>query len=339
MHNFDLDLSIVVPVYNEEESLHTLHDEISEALRETSIDYEVIYVDDGSSDESVKIIKSLHAADPRVVLIRFRRNYGQTAGFAAGFDHASGRVVITLDADGQNDPADIPIMMQKLDDSGADVVNGWRINRQDGFLLRKLPSKIANWTIATFSGVKLHDRGCSMRAFKHEVIEDLRLYGEMHRFIPELVNNAGFTMVEVPVNHRPRVAGVSKYGISRTFRVLLDLVTVLFLRSYADRPMHILGGIGFLSCLGGMSIVTLLGARKIYFGIIDGFIGFKEYNIGSRPTFLLGILAIILGVQFLVTGLVAELVVRTYYESQNKTVYKVKELIGKEPDQEQKEPL
>ncbi len=331
MHYYDLDLSIVIPVYNEEESLHSLHAEITAALKDTAIDYEVIYVDDGSKDRSVEIIKELHADDPRVILVSFRRNYGQTAGFAAGFDNASGRVVITLDADGQNDPADIPTMMEKLDESGADVVNGWRINRQDGFLLRKLPSKIANWTIASFSGVKLHDRGCSMRAFKNEVVSELRLYGEMHRFIPELVNNAGFSMVEVPVNHRPRMAGESKYGISRTFRVLLDLVTVLFLRSYADRPMHFLGWIGFVSGLGGFSIISILGARKIYFGLVGGFIAFKEYNIGSRPTFLLGILAIILGVQFLVTGIVAELVVRTYYESQNKTVYKVKQMVGKDP--------
>ncbi len=331
MQYYDLDLSIVIPVYNEEESLNSLHTEITAALKDSNFDYEVIYVDDGSKDRSVEIIRELHAEDPRVVLVSFRRNYGQTAGFAAGFDHAAGRVVITLDADGQNDPADIPIMMQKLEESNADVVNGWRINRQDGFLLRKLPSKIANWTIASFSGVKLHDRGCSMRAFKNEVVSELRLYGEMHRFIPELVNNAGFSMVEVPVNHRPRMAGESKYGISRTFRVLLDLVTVLFLRSYADRPMHFLGWIGFLSGIGGFSIVSILALRKIYFGLVDGLEGFQAYSIGSRPTFLLGILAIILGVQFLVTGIVAELVVRTYYESQNKTVYKIRHLVGKEP--------
>ena len=330
MQTFDKDLSIVVPVYNEEESLVALHEEITAAMADTDIDYEVIYVDDGSKDRSAEIIAELHEADERVVLLSFRRNFGQTAGFSAGFDASTGRVVITLDADGQNDPADIPSMMAKLDETGADVVNGWRVNRQDGFLLRKLPSKMANWLIARFSGVRLHDRGCSMRAFKSEVVHDLRLYGEMHRFIPELVNNAGYTMVEVPVNHRHRMAGVSKYGISRTFRVLLDLVTVLFLRSYADRPMHFLGWIGIFSGGGGLAILTILGLRKIYFGITGGWAGFHGYEIGARPLFLLAILACILGVQFLVTGLVAELVVRTYYESQNKTVYKIKTVIGKE---------
>lgn len=330
MHSYDLDLSIVVPVYNEEESLVPLHTEITAALADTNIHYEVIYVDDGSKDRSAEIIEELHAKDPRVVLVRFRRNFGQTAGFAAGFDTSTGRVVITLDADGQNDPADIPTLYAKLDESGADVVNGWRVNRQDGFLLRKVPSKMANRLIARSSGVNLHDRGCSMRAFKQEVVRDLRLYGEMHRFIPELVNNAGYEMVEVPVNHRPRVAGESKYGISRTFRVMLDLVTVLFLRSYADRPMHILGWIGILSGVGGIGILSILGLRKLYFGIFEGWTAFHAYEIGARPLFLLGILLIILGVQFLVTGLVAELVVRTYYESQNKTVYRIKSMVGKD---------
>ncbi len=333
MQELDKDLSIVVPVYNEEESLVSLHTEITQAMKDTDIDYEVIYVDDGSKDRSVEIITQLHADDPRVVLVSFRRNFGQTAGFSAGFDTSTGHVVVTLDADGQNDPADIPAMMAKLEETGADVVNGWRVNRQDGFLLRKLPSKIANWMIARFSGVKLHDRGCSMRAFKNEVVRDLRLYGEMHRFIPEMVNNAGYTMVEVPVNHRPRVAGVSKYGISRTFRVLLDLVTVLFLRSYADRPMHILGWIGIGSGFGGLAILGVLGFRKAYKGLFVSLEAFHAYQIGARPLFLLGILAIILGVQFLVTGLVAELVVRTYYESQNKTVYKVKTILGKDMPQ------
>ncbi|MFK7804574.1 MAG: glycosyltransferase family 2 protein [Anaerolineae bacterium] len=335
MQPFDRDLSIVVPVYNEEESLVALHTEITQAMINTDIDYEVIYVDDGSKDRSAEIITELHGQDDRVVLVSFRRNFGQTAGFAAGFNTSTGRVIITLDADGQNDPADIPSMMAKLDESGADVVNGWRVNRQDGFLLRLLPSKIANGLIARSSGVKLHDRGCSMRAFRSEVVQDLRLYGEMHRFIPELVNNAGYTMVEVPVNHRPRVAGVSKYGISRTFRVLLDLLTVMFLRSYADRPMHFLGWIGIFSGGGGVGILAILGFRKLYFGATAGWEGFHGYEIGARPLFLLAILACILGVQFLVTGLVAELVVRTYYESQNKTVYKVKTLLGKEmPERE-----
>ena len=321
------DLSIVVPVYNEEENLKPLHDEITAALANQNLDYEVIYVDDGSKDTSVQVVKELHAADPRVVLVRFRRNFGQTAGFSAGFDHAQGKVIVTMDADRQNDPADVPALLAKLEETGADVVNGWRENRQDGFLLRKLPSRIANNFIANSTGVKLKDRGCSIRAFRYQVIRDLRLYGEMHRFIPELVNDAGYTMVEVSVNHRARVAGESKYGISRTFRVLLDLMTVLFLRKYSAKPMHLFGWIGLLSGFSGFLIAAALTFRKIWEGITGGMTGFQAYEIGSRPLLLLAVLLIILGVQFIISGLTAELLVRTYHESQNKPIYRVREVI------------
>ena len=327
-----LDLSIVVPVYNEEENLEALHAEINDALAESDLSYETIFVDDGSRDDSPQIVADLAERDPRVVLVRFRRNFGQTAGFAAGFDYARGEIVITLDADRQNDPADIPALIEMLQRSDADVVNGWRKNRQDGFLLRKLPSRIANNLIAYYSGVKLKDRGCSMRAFRREVVADIRLYGEMHRFIPELINDAGYSMVEVPVNHRPRVAGESKYGLSRTFRVLLDLITVLFLRRYAARPMHIFGWIGILCGVPGLLICSYLALRKIWAGISGGLVEFQQYAIGDRPILLLGVLLIILGVQFLVTGLVAELVVRTYHESQNKPIYRVREVIGREEE-------
>ncbi|MCA9901744.1 MAG: glycosyltransferase, partial [Anaerolineales bacterium] len=265
----------------------------------------------------------------RVVAIQFRRNHGQTAGFAAGFDQARGRYILTIDADRQNDPADIPAMIKKLEE-GYDVVNGWRENRQDAFLMRKLPSFIANRLIARLSDVPLRDRGCSLRVFRAEVTEELKLYGELHRFIPEMVSFAGFSMAEVPVNHRPRVAGTSKYGISRTFRVIVDLFTVLFLRKYSDRPMHLFGMLGISS--GGLGVLMglYLSWLKVWSGIQANnfWIGFRDYDIGERPLLLLAVLLVILGVQFLVMGLIAELMVRTYYESQNKTVYYIRQVIG-----------
>ncbi|WP_420628561.1 glycosyltransferase family 2 protein [Candidatus Leptofilum sp.] len=325
----DLDLSIVVPVYNEEENLRELLAEITAALKEEPIRYEVIFIDDGSSDSSFTVLEQLHQADDRVIGIQFRRNHGQTAAFAAGFEQAKGRYILTMDADRQNDPADIPAMIKKLEE-GYDVVNGWRENRQDAFLMRKLPSFIANRLIARLSDVPLRDRGCSLRIFRAEVTEELKLYGELHRFIPEMVSFAGFSMAEVPVNHRPRVAGTSKYGISRTFRVIVDLMTVLFLRKYSDRPMHLFGMLGTL--FGGLG--TLLGVYlvwlKIWAGIQDNrfWDGFREFQIGERPLLLLAVLLVILGVQFLVMGLIAELIVRTYYESQNKTVYYIRKVVG-----------
>lgn len=322
------DLSLVIPVYNEVENLRPLTDEITAALADQNITYEVIFIDDGSTDGSFEQIRELHQEDGRICAIRFRRNFGQTAGFAAGFDHAQGRVIVTLDADRQNDPADIPALLTKLEEgAGFDVVNGWRVNRQDPFLLRKFPSKIANLLIAKSTGVGLHDRGCSLRAFRREVVKEFHLYGEMHRFIPEMVHFAGFSMAEVPVNHRPRVAGDSKYGLSRTFRVILDLTTVLFLRRYGDRPMHIFGQLGILS--GGLGTILggFLAGTKIWAGISHGIEGFHATQIGERPLLLLSVLLIILGVQFLVLGLMAEMNVRTYYESQNKPVYHVREVI------------
>lgn len=326
INNPTLDLSIVIPCYNEVENLRPLTAEITTALADQNLDYEVIFVDDGSNDGSFACIRELHEEDYRIIAVRFRRNYGQTAAFAAGFAHARGNVIITMDADGQNDPADIPSLLAKLDE-GYDVVNGWRQNRQDAFLSRKLPSIIANWIIASSTGVRLRDRGCSMRAFHHYVVQDLHLYGEMHRFIPEMVNFAGFSMAEVPVHHRARVAGTSKYGISRTFRVILDLMTILFLRRYSDRPMHLFGSLGLISGGAGGFIGLYLVALKLWAGIVGGAAGFRSVRIGERPLLQLAILLIIIGVQFLVMGLIAELNVRTYYESQNKPVYYVQEVI------------
>lgn len=321
------DLSLVIPVFNEVENLRPLSDEIRAALDPLDLDYEVIYIDDGSNDGSFELMRDLHEEDGRTVVIRFRRNHGQTAAFAAGFDHARGRYIVTLDADRQNDPADIPKLLARIEEGDCDVVNGWRQNRQDALLMRKVPSRIANKLIATTSGVHLHDRGCSMRMFRAEVVEELHLYGEMHRFIPEMCSFAGFQLTEVAVNHRPRVAGQSKYGISRTFRVIVDLFTILFLRKYSDRPMHLFGNIGFPMGALGFLILLLLGLSKIWAGISGGWAGFHAYQIGERPLLLMGVLLVILGVQFIVMGLLAELVVRTYYEAQGKTVYYIREII------------
>ena len=323
------DLSIVVPVFNEAENLRPLMAEIVAALAGEAVDYEVIFIDDGSSDDSFDILRQLHQEDERVVAIRFRRNHGQTAAFAAGFKQARGRTILTIDADRQNDPADIPRLMAKLEE-GYHVVNGWRQNRQDGFLMRRLPSFLANRLIASLSDVPLHDRGCSLRLFRAEVTRELKLYGELHRFIPEMVNFAGFTMAEVPVSHRPRVAGRSKYGISRTFRVILDLFTILFLRRYSDRPMHLFGTWGILFGSAGAGLGLYLTWLKVWAGIQGGWEGFHNTRLSERPLLLLAVLLVILGVQFLVMGLLAELIVRTYYETQNKNVYHVQEVLDDE---------
>ena len=325
------DLSIVVPVYNEVENLRPLINEITNALAPEQIEYEVLLIDDGSTDGSHELICQLSEEDAHVIGIQFRRNHGQTAAFAAGFDYANGRYVVTIDADLQNDPADIPKLIAKLEE-GYDVVNGWRENRQDAFLMRKLPSYIANRLIARASDVQLRDRGCSLRMFRAEVAKELKLYGEMHRFIPEHVNNMGFTMAEVPVNHRARLAGESKYGISRTFRVIVDLMTIIFLRNYGDRPMHLFGMLGMVfSGIGGF-FLAYLSFLKIWAGITGGWAGFQGMEIGNRPLLSLGILLLILGVQFLVMGLIAELIVRTYYETQNKPVYHVRRIIKQEKE-------
>lgn len=322
----EIDLSVVVPIYNEVESVQALVQELHAALDPTPFNYEMVLVNDGSDDGTMPLLTRLQSADSRIVVINFRRNHGQTAAFRAGFDHARGRYIVTLDADLQNPPADIPKLLTKLEE-GYDVANGWRENRQDGFLLRKLPSKIANGLIARATGVKLRDRGCSLRAFRREVVQELNLYGEMHRFIPELVNNAGFSMAEVPVAHRARAAGTSKYGISRTFRVIVDLITILFLRNYADRPMHLFGAVGLISGVIGFLIGFALAARKIWEGMMGGMTAFNAYQIGSRPLLLLSVLLIIIAVQFLAMGLLAELLVRTYYESQDKPYYTIQSIL------------
>ncbi len=323
-----LDLSIVIPVYNEEENLRPLMDEITVALANEPFTYEVIFVDDGSSDGSFNLLRSLHEADSHVVAIKFRRNHGQTAAFAAGFNYARGNAILTMDADRQNDPADIPTLLAKMDEDGVDVVNGWREDRQDSLIMRKLPSFIANRLIARLTNVPLKDRGCSMRVFRSEVAHELKLYGEMHRFIPEMVSFAGFSMAEVPVNHRPRVAGTSKYGISRTFRVLLDLMTILYLQRFFDRPMRLFGTLGLMLGVPGGLLTLYLASWKLVAGIRGGWDAFEAVKLSERPLLLLAVMLTILGVQFLVMGLIAELMVRTYYETQNKPIYTIRKVIG-----------
>jgi glycosyltransferase involved in cell wall biosynthesis len=321
-------LSLVIPVYNEEENIRPLYTEIKQTLDPLNLSYEIIFVDDGSSDDSFAVMQELYHIDPCIVAIRLRRNHGQTAAFAAGFDQAQGRYVLTMDADRQNDPADIPALLVKIEQGeGYDVVNGWRHQRRDNFILRRLPSLIANRLITRLTAVPLHDRGCSLRLFRAEVVQELNLYGELHRFIPELVNAAGFRMAEVPVNHRPRAAGQSKYGLSRTLRVLLDLVTIVFLRRYTDRPMQLFGALGVLLTGGGTLIGLYLSGLKIWAGLQAGWEGFHATRIGDRPLLLLAVMLVIVGVQFLVLGVLAELMVRTYYETQQKPIYHVREVL------------
>ncbi len=332
-----LDLSLIIPIYNEAENIRPLVAEIHAAL-DAHYHYEIIVVDDGSQDDSFAQLQALHAEDPRLEVIRLRRNYGQTAAFSAGFEQARGAVVVTLDGDRQNNPADIPALVAKLQE-GYDVVNGWRQQRQDGWLFRRLPSQVANRLIARATGVALHDRGCSLRAYRAEVVRQLHLYGEMHRFIPELAHTAGFSLAETPVSHRARPAGRSKYGLSRTFRVILDLITVLFLHRYGDRPMHLFGSLGLLSGGLGVLLGLYLSGLKLWAGIQGGWAGFQAMQIGDRPLLLLAVLLIILGAQFLAIGLLAELLVRTYYESQNKPVYQIAHRLSSRPPTSVNQPL
>ncbi len=307
-------LSIVIPIYNEEESIPSLYDRLTEELEELGYPYEIIAVDDGSRDTSFAILRQLASQDRRVRVIRFRRNFGQTAAFSAGFDRARGEAIVTIDADLQNDPADIKRLLAKLDE-GYDVVSGWRERRQDPFWNRRLPSHIANHIISWSTGVRLHDYGCSLKIYRSEVLHNIQLYGELHRFIPAIASWQGVAVAELPVQHHARRFGKTKYGISRTIRVLLDLLTVRFLLSYGTRPMQIFGLFGLLSIIAGMGINLYLVALKLLY----------NEALADRPLLLLGILFIILGVQFISMGLLGELMVRTYYETQKKQIYAVRE--------------
>jgi glycosyltransferase involved in cell wall biosynthesis len=312
-----VELSVVVPVYNEVENLEPLHQELRSVLMRLGRPFQVIYIDDGSTDGSAKVLRDLQGKDPTMAVVRLTRNYGQTAAMGAGFDHSTGAVIVTLDADGQNDPADIPALLERLD-AGYDLVTGWRAPRQDPWLSRRLPSAMANWLIARITGVRLHDYGCTLKVLRRELVSDLRLYGEMHRFIPALASDLGARVTEMRVHHRPRRAGVSKYGISRTIRVLLDLITVKFLSSYSTRPIQVFGVIGLLSTAVGLGITGVLGFERIVLGV----------QLADRPLVLLGILLTLMGFQFITMGLLGELLVRTYHESQRKPVYRIAEATG-----------
>lgn len=309
-------LSLVVPVYNEVENLTPLYERVREVLDPTGWTYELILVDDGSTDGSDRMLADLHAKDSRVKVLRFRRNFGQTAALAAGFDYAHGDIVVSLDGDMQNDPVDIPRLVAKLNE-GYDLVNGWRLDRQDPFLNRRLPSQIANWIIGLTMQVKIHDYGCTLKVFRRDVVKNLKLYGEMHRFIPALVGDVGARITEMPVTHHPRKRGTSKYGLTRTLWVILDLLTVKFLSRYATRPSHLFGLVGLLSFLLGSAITAVLGVQRLFFGM----------RLSERPLLWLGILLVVVGVQFVTTGLLAEMLARTYHESQEKSVYLIKEVL------------
>ena len=314
-----MELSVVVPVFNEEESIEPLVRETSAALSPLGKDYEIIVVDDGSTDGTFPVLSRLHREESRIKVLRLRRNFGQTAAIAAGLAHARGRVIVAMDGDGQNDPADIPALLARLDE-GYDLVSGWRSPRQDPFWRRRLPSHVANLLISWITQVKLHDYGCTLKAIRHEVARDLKLYGEMHRFIPAIAYERGARIAEMKVHHRARQLGKSKYGIARTLRVVLDLLTVKFLLSYATRPLHIFGLLGLLSGGMGFLLGLYLTAQKILY----------QVEIGGRPMLILAVLLILIGVQFITLGLLGELLVRTYHESQNKPVYAIKEILDQE---------
>jgi glycosyltransferase involved in cell wall biosynthesis len=313
----------VIPVFNERDNLALLHDKLTNVMSRYGRSYEIVFIDDGSMDGSSAVLRSLAASDPSIRLLEFVRNFGQTAAMSAGFDHALGEIIIPLDADLQNDPEDIPRVVEVLE-SGYEVVSCWRKDRQDPWLTRILPSNLANWLISTISGVRLHDYGCTLKGYRRDIVKHIRLYGEMHRFIPIFGAWAGARVTELPVKHHPRRFGRSKYGIFRTVKVLLDLITIKFLGSFSTKPMYLFGGLGFVSFLlsTGLSAVALY--QKFFWGV-------KAHR---NPLLLLTILLVMIGVQFILFGLLAELIIRTYHESQGKPTYILKET-GASPDRRQ----
>ena len=312
-----MDISIVVPIYNEQENIEALHEAVTAALTGSGLAYELIMVDDGSSDGSFQLLKEIAGKDERVRVIRFRRNFGQTAAMAAGFDAATGRVVVPMDGDLQNDPADILLLLAKINE-GYDVVSGWRKDRQDTFINRKLPSKLANGLISRMTGVHLHDYGCTLKAYRREVLEGINLYGEMHRFVPALASQFGARVTEMPVRHHPRLFGTSKYGISRTLRVILDLMTVKFLLKYSTKPIQLFGKWGVYTMFAGLVSGGITLSMKL----------FEHVSMNRNPLLILTAFLLFMGVQFIVLGLLGELNARTYYEAQGKPIYVVKEKIN-----------
>jgi glycosyltransferase involved in cell wall biosynthesis len=312
-------LSIVVPVYNEAENLEQLHQAIHNALQnQTHLNWEIIFVNDGSKDGSQQKLEELQRRAPDATrVIELRRNFGQTAAIAAGIDHAMGDVIVLMDADLQNDPADIPMMLDLIE-QGYDVVSGWRVNRKDKFFTRVLPSRLANGLISLVTGVHLHDYGCTLKAYRREVLTGFRLYGEMHRFIPAYAHSVGARMIEVPVQHHPRRFGKTKYGLTRTLKVILDLFTVKFLISYANKPIYLFGGTGLLLMLGSAVTLLYLIVRRLWIGT----------SVTRSPYLPIAIMFFILGFQSILMGLIAELLVRTYHEAQSKPTYTIRRAIG-----------
>jgi glycosyltransferase involved in cell wall biosynthesis len=318
-------ISMVVPIFNEVENVEPMVAEIVAALDPIGKPFEIIAVDDGSTDGSFAALKAICAREPRLRVIRFRRNFGQTPAFTAGFDRARGTWVITIDADLQNDPADIPAMLKKAEE-GFDIVSGWRVKRQDALIARKIPSRIANWLVGKVTGVSIHDYGCSLKVYHREVAKNVKLYGELHRFVPAVAASLGTLIAEMPVNHRARTAGESKYTgllrtLTRTAKVLLDLLTVRFLMSYSTRPIHIFGSLGVATAVLGVAIGLYLTYAKLVLG----------EQLHDRPLLMLAVLLVMVGVQFITLGLLGELVVRTYHESQKKPTYSVREALNEPP--------
>lgn len=309
-----VDVSFIAPVFNEEDNVRPLVEELHRVGSSMSRSFEIVLVDDGSRDETVPRLQQLIAEYPQLRVVCLKRNFGQTPATAAGFAYAEGKYFVTLDGDLQNDPENVPELIALMESEDIDIIQGWRQNRKDNAVMRKLPSAIANWIIAKVTGVYVHDNGCSLKVYRAEVAKDVPLYGEMHRFIPALASIDGAKIKEVPVKHRERVAGTSKYGISRTFKVILDLMTVLLMKRFFTRPIHLFGraGLGFLAV--GLLTYAWLFVEKFLF----------MHDIGSRPLLIVGTLLIMMGIQLVSTGLVAEIQVRTYFESQRKPIYKIR---------------
>jgi glycosyltransferase involved in cell wall biosynthesis len=315
-----LGLSVVIPVYNEAENLEALYRELAAQCPKLRRTYEILFIDDGSKDDSFAVLKGIQKRDKKVKVIRFRKNFGQTAAMSAGFDYARGEIIITLDADMQNDPKDFPLLLAKIAE-GYDIAAGWRKRRFDKFLTRRLPSIMANRLISRITGVKLHDYGCTLKAFRREVVKSIKLYGELHRFIPAIASTIGVSIAEVPVNHRPRIHGKSKYTIFRAVKVVLDIITVKFLLSYSTKPLQIFGLCGLVSGGVGGILLLILGYQRLVLKI----------GVANRPLLLLSILLTILGIQFITLGLLAEIMVRAYHEASGKTTYFVREILEAGP--------
>lgn len=309
--------SIVIPVFNEAENVGILHQEIAAAVKDRDEDYEILFVDDGSSDHSLVELKKIHASDPRVKIIHFRKNFGQSAAISAGFKYSSGEVVVAMDADLQNDPADISLLVDKVGE-GFDIVNGWRRDRHDKWLTRKVPSFFGNKLISWITGIKLHDYGCTLRGFRSDVVKNMKLYGEMHRYIPAIASRMGIKSTEILVNHRARKFGKSKYGLGRTFRVVIDLISLKFLLAYSHRPLQIFGGVGLLMILTGMGSGLYLTYAKFVL----------NQGIAGRPLLFFTLLTVFLGFQAISLGLLAEMLSRIYHEGLDKNEYSIRELIG-----------